>query len=241
MERKILFWVVALHAALIFLMLLSPTRNFSPPKKHVAVRTLNARQTAPKKVGRETSSSGSSIVHAPKSKPKATPKKPSPKTETKPKVKPKAPSNTKPIVVDNQNKKKPPPKKAEPHKDTQGPLAKIEEKKEKVYPKTQLEVPALLPTSRASEPFAPFVFEEAAATLTFEEQLINYLHETLHLPEVGEVKIELTLQKNGMVEKLVVLYAESLKNKAYLEKNLPLLKLPCMEKKETLVFTFCNE
>jgi hypothetical protein len=130
-------------------------------------------------------------------------------------------------VIESQKKPKVAPKKPEPAEEEPAPYVA----------KPRLEVPTLAPIARNE---IPMLFEESSV-LSFEEQLVSYLHEALHLPELGEVKIELTLQKNGTVEKMVVLHAESLKNKTYLEKNLPLLRFPYLEKKETLVFTFCNE
>lgn len=77
--------------------------------------------------------------------------------------------------------------------------------------------------------------------------LVHHLHQLLSLPDYGEVKIQLSLRQDGSVVKLVVLKAQSEKNKHYLEDNLPLLKFPRFEgayafKKEyTFILTFCNE
>jgi hypothetical protein len=44
------------------------------------------------------------------------------------------------------------------------------------------------------------------------------------------------------VGRLVVLEAQNQKNKAYLEKHLPLLRFPLiLDKEKTFTFTFCNE
>jgi outer membrane biosynthesis protein TonB len=77
--------------------------------------------------------------------------------------------------------------------------------------------------------------------------LTQHLHASLHLPDFGEVKIELTLQQDGTVAKLKVLKAESDHNKKYLESHLPLLKFPHLTgsfaRKNEYTFTvnFCNE
>ncbi len=77
--------------------------------------------------------------------------------------------------------------------------------------------------------------------------LIRELHESLRLPDFGEVKIQLSLRQDGSVVKVVVLKAQSEKNKQYLESNLMRLKFPRFEgtysnKKEcTFILTFCNE
>jgi len=52
----------------------------------------------------------------------------------------------------------------------------------------------------------------------------------------------MTIKKDGTVARLTVLQAESHKNKAYLEKILPLLRFPLiLDKEKTFTFTFCNE
>jgi hypothetical protein len=77
--------------------------------------------------------------------------------------------------------------------------------------------------------------------------LTQYLHTSLHLPDFGEVKIELTLHQDGTVAKLVVLKAESQKNKKYLESTLTHLQFPFLRgsyaKQQQCTFTlnFCNE
>lgn len=76
--------------------------------------------------------------------------------------------------------------------------------------------------------------------------LTSHLQQSLHLPEFGEVKIELVLSGNGRVKNLKVLRAESKLNREYLEKYLPSLEFPPVnltsEKREyTYILTFCNE
>ena len=73
-------------------------------------------------------------------------------------------------------------------------------------------------------------------------ELAGFLHDALHLPEYGEVKMEITVRPDGSVASVKVLEAQSSKNKSYLEKSLPLLLLPTYDKNmRTFVLTFCNE
>ncbi len=80
----------------------------------------------------------------------------------------------------------------------------------------------------------------------YTDLLVSHLHQHLSLPEFGEVKIQLSLQQDGTVGKIVVLKAESEKNKKYLESNLPRLRFPRFEgtyakkKESTFILTFCN-
>ena len=82
---------------------------------------------------------------------------------------------------------------------------------------------------------------------SYTDTLISHLHESLSLPDFGEVKIQLSLRQDGSVVKVIVLKARNEKNRQYLESNLPHLKFPRFDgawanKKEyTFVLTFCNE
>jgi hypothetical protein len=73
------------------------------------------------------------------------------------------------------------------------------------------------------------------------------LHSSLHLPDFGAVKIELTLRQDGTVAKLKVLKTESEKNKQYLETHLVRLTFPYLkgayakQGEFTFVLNFCNE
>ncbi len=76
----------------------------------------------------------------------------------------------------------------------------------------------------------------------YQLELVSYLQEALHLPEYGEVKMEITVRPDGSVASLKVLEAESAKNRTYLEKSLPLLRFPTYDKEtHTFIFAFCNE
>ncbi len=80
--------------------------------------------------------------------------------------------------------------------------------------------------------------------LSYQEALVRCLREFLDLPEIGEVKMEITVNRDGTISKLRVLATESEKNKSYLEKNLQLIKFPPFsvnESKKTFILTFCNQ
>lgn len=74
--------------------------------------------------------------------------------------------------------------------------------------------------------------------------LIAVMQETLSLPEVGKVKIELTITSQGKVKHLKVLSSESELNREYLETHLHELIFPVREKglfqhdDQTFVFAF---
>lgn len=198
MSKKITLPVIFSHLFFIVLLLFSPAKKTSLPKKHIAVRT---------------------VAETPKTTAATVRPKKTPPAKSKP-----ISSAKKPAVIE---KKK--PLKPKVPKETHEPLAKIEEK---VYPKPRLK----LDIPQLKTP-APENKREIA-----EESLVSFLHSSLNLPEFGEVKIQLTVKKDGTVTRLVVLQAESKKNKAYLEEYLPRLQFPLgLDTEKTFTLTFCNE
>ncbi len=89
--------------------------------------------------------------------------------------------------------------------------------------------------------------EEAPLPDDYPSSLIYCLQNNLQLPDIGEVKIQLTLFSNGKVEKMTILSAESETNKKRLEDTLMNLQFPSFPKekrglqKQTFILTFCNE
>jgi outer membrane biosynthesis protein TonB len=233
MYKHVASIVISFHLLFMALLLFNPHRTPIKRTTHVKVRTVRPLATikqipraAPKK--------------APVQKNTTTSKKPTP-SQTLPKPQPtpkKTATSNKPAIIEKNKpvKKTPPPKKETPKKmwdEIDQALAKIEKKS---YPasKQPLEVPKS-PTFLDELPSV----EEGDNKTSY---LMGYLHDMLHLPEVGEVKVEITVRKNGTVAKVVVLHAASQKNKLYLEEHLPLLQMPFeFEQEKTWTITFCNE
>ncbi len=125
-------------------------------------------------------------------------------------------------------------------------IAKIENKSDKTK---------LSQSTHANKaPLAPIALQIDAMTNDSSEEesdyrsaLVNHLHRALSLPDYGEVKIQLSLRQDGTVAKVIVLKAQSEKNRQYLESNLPRLKFPRFDgayantNESTFVLTFCNE
>ncbi len=57
-------------------------------------------------------------------------------------------------------------------------------------------------------------------------EMIHRIKLQLKLPEYGEVRVELTLDRTGKVHKLYVLSSSSLNNQKYIEKNLTTVHFP---------------
>ena len=129
-------------------------------------------------------------------------------------------------------------------------IAKIEKKQDKIEKNQKINVPNALNSleidkiKKTDEPFATF---SEANDDGYEKMLIETLRHSLHLPDYGEVKIQLTLNKDGSVVNLVVVKAQSEKNKFYLENNLMHLRFPSLQetpdnkKQRTFLLVFCNE
>jgi hypothetical protein len=119
-------------------------------------------------------------------------------------------------------------------------LEKIEIKKEDVQ---KLPLPLLKPI----ESLQIDHIEEKQEETSYYILLASSLKEALELPELGKVKLELTLLNTGQVQTLRILEAESEKNKRYLEQQLIFFGFPPFtedlknERRHTFVLTFCNE
>jgi outer membrane biosynthesis protein TonB len=244
--------VISFH--LLFLMLLLFSTHHAPVKKttHVRVRTVKpivqrepVKKAAVVKAPPKTSSSATAKAQKPTSpKPhsaavakaqKPTSPKPHSAAATKPIAK-KPSTPHKPAAVEKDK----PVQKKEIAKETNTEiwseidqaLAKIEKKS---YPtsKQSLHLPepvAFLEESR---------LEDGDDVMS---QMIGFLHDTLHLPEVGEVKVEITVRKDGKITQVVVLASENQKNKLYLQEHLPRVQLPMQfDQDKTWIVTFCNE
>lgn len=81
----------------------------------------------------------------------------------------------------------------------------------------------------------------------YREELIHRLKLLLRLPEYGEVKVKLTLERSGRVSKVVIVGAENATNRKYIEKTLPTLSFPSFgdnfsdQQNYTFLLTLSNE
>ena len=187
----------------------------------------------------------------------ATPKKEIAKTKTTPKPKP-TPTiskQTSPLPKKSPEKvvaDKPEKKNIEISKELidelEERIAKIETKRDKIPARKEISIPKSIDSLFTKEPIhfeeESFSFDEVNS---YGEFLTAYLQEILHLPDFGEVKVQITVAQDGSVMRYAVVKAESDKNKKYLEENLTSLRFPEFKGKgitkseETFVLTFCNE
>lgn len=233
MIKRLTSIVVSLHLLLILFLLLTPPRLTVKKNYSVKVRTLQPAVVAKHSPQRPTpSTSQPQKASSPKKPqtPKPSPKTPAPKKNTALK-KPAVVEKGKPIKKAEAPKKTAPP--ADIWKEIDQALAKIETKsystKKPSLDAVEPIIPTLAPLNQSSDESVPAL-------------IIGFLHESLHLPEVGEVRIQLTIRKDGTVSNVVVVSAESRKNKLYLQEHLPLLRFPMqLEEEKTWTLTFYNE
>lgn len=233
-KKKITYGVCLVHCAFIALILFKAPLRPAKKQAPIVVKTVVMQQTEKKIAPKAPTASRTAKARVP-----ATPPVPAPKKAAASEKKP-APKATKPV---------PKIEKTEPSispallRELEESIAKIEEKEDKQKKVIKKTAPLSLQID------AP---EVAAVPSTQIEQdyiavLTETLHASLHLPEFGEVKIELTLNQDGTVAKLRVLKTESVQNRKYLEAELPRLKFPffrgsyAKQTAHTFTLTFCNE
>ena len=153
----------------------------------------------------------------------------------------------KPVVAETSVHVKPAPKKVE--------KAAI---KPKIAPKNPTSDAALKQIAKSLDALAvkpaPIVKQELAIPqmqLTLErlpeeevvaasEQIACFLQETLQLPDYGEVKAHLVINRFGKLETLEILEAKSAKNEQFLKNRLPELQFPCLNESASLTIVFRN-
>ena len=81
-------------------------------------------------------------------------------------------------------------------------------------------------------------YESEFASLN--ERIAAMLQETLQLPEFGEVKIFLSIDRFGRLQSLEVLESKSTKNAEFLKNRLPELLFPCLNEATSLTVVFSN-
>ncbi|MBY0529270.1 MAG: hypothetical protein K2P51_03675 [Rhabdochlamydiaceae bacterium] len=243
LKKKILFSVLCIHALFLGALLSAPLLSQKPKRKALVIHTILPTPAVKTPVIKQSAPIAAS--------PKPTPIKPSAPPKAQPIAK--ATAKKEPAISD---KKSTTSKPSQTKQSAPQPRANISDalKKELQQSLAKLNEPCA-PTSQNARKMttgqqvpAPLHIDSAQLS-SFEndytKMLVHFFHESLSLPEIGEVKIQLTLRQDGTIAKLVVLKAESQKNKSYLEANLPLLRCPRLEdatKKEmTFALTFCHE
>lgn len=213
---KIASVVIFAHVAFVAgLLYLHPQPIQPKPRKPVAVHTYTLQEEVPK-VAQPKSLAAPPPPPAPKPKPVEPPKQ-KPVAKAKPQPKPEA--KPKPA---SQNKTLPQPKQ--------------DIRREELARMMQQSL-ASLKSAPAEAKAAPEIQQIGALSceaLTFEaayqDRLAAFLQNTLTLPERGDVKLSLTVNRSGGVKEVTVKSAASERNQKYVEETVPSLLLPPFEK-----------
>jgi hypothetical protein len=191
------------------------------PSKPIAVRTRAALPSptgpkpqvfAPKNVGYKKTTASKSQA------PKKTP-------ETKP-----SPPKSQPVKEKAIAKKPAPQKEAavKPQQDLANlaeSLQALSSQTEKSPSRPSLDLPPVL--SKMAPERETKITEEPDSQPSYEQFLIAYLQSSLELPEYGDVKIEIQIDRFGNPLHCAVLESRSAKNGEFLKKRLPELSFPC--------------
>lgn len=223
--KRITLLVIGAHMiVLLWMALWMPVKRHE--KKPLVIRTIVQAPPPPALEVKSAPVVKKVVAKKPPAKKKPIPKK---------KVATKAPAKKKPIVA----KKKPT---VSPNliRQLQESIAKIEEKGHKESDRAALNAPKMISSLKIDE-------GSMAKASNYAASLIQCLQNALDLPEMGAVKIELTLNRNGSFSGMKVLKSASTRNQSFLQQELQTLKYPAFsgslknEKEHAFVLTFCNE
>jgi outer membrane biosynthesis protein TonB len=236
MYKRVTSIVISFHLLLIMFLLFSPHPTPIKKKNHVVVRTV--RPTTPIKKAPQTKAKPSQPQKAAPQKKPAAPAAVKPKPQAA--AKKQTTSNKPAIIEKGKPVKKALPKKTEPSEkmwnEIDQALAKIEKKS---YPasKQTLEIPKPL----------IFLDEHSSEEVHIGDdsemaRVMGFLSSSLTLPIAEEIKMKITVRKDGTITNVVILQSASKKNKEYMQKNLPNLQLPMQfDQEQTWTIVFCNE
>jgi len=205
--------VVALHICLIAAALLWNIERITPKKEKLVVKTITL------KTEKEVSPPKPHVEVAPTKpkadvpKPKETPKPAEKPKKSAPKPAPVPKKKTQPVVKQetNINRKKELLQKAQRN------MAKISRQS---VNKTEIAMPQIIENNQTGI---------AVDDNGYYQTLAQYLKRTLRLPEIGEVKIKLTLDRTGKFINVIIDHSENASNSAYVKKTLPNLKFPAFD------------
>ncbi len=157
---------------------------------------------------------------------KSTPKPP---TLKKPEVKPASKPEKKSAPPQTIAKAPPPPETVSLLQEIEASLETIASPAPTPAPKTTLHIPTLTE-----------IIRETPSNGCSDEIIAAFLQEVLTLPEFGDVRVSMTIDRSGHLKSLEVLVAKSEKNATFLKNRLPELQYPCLNEEASLTVLFSN-
>ncbi len=233
--KQIALVVFALHFLTIFGLMVHHLATYQAlPKRPISVRTrpfLPSTQITASSPPQQTPAKPVASL-----KPKPPPKQ-TPKATPKPTVKSKPAVQNKPIPSIVKKTKSDPDPILQEIADN---LEAITAKNEIPQTKASLAIPSRV-VKKAE------VVEESSMDATYNEELIAFLQNALDLPEYGEVRVRLEIDRFGYLRDCSILDSKSRKNAEFLKSRLPELAFPSfndfsiVEITQTFTITFRNQ
>lgn len=218
--RQIGCTVLFVHFLCVFALTIHHWIVNHPPKRPIAVHT---RQIA---LQPKTTPPVTTPVTTPVT-PKTAPKKQAPTPKPSP---PKAAKKTTSPAPANKPGKPSPAKKVTKEVPKIAPEPVVQEEVvTTTFTKTALSLPSLIDT--------PLSTEEPITDPTYEELLIATFQSALDLPEMGEVRARLEIDRMGRLVSCTILETKSRKNEEFLKNRLPDLLFPCFNSGDIQSFT----
>ncbi|MBM3208611.1 MAG: hypothetical protein FJZ57_08475 [Chlamydiae bacterium] len=262
--KKIAYLVISIHVAFILFISFGTPTNKKIKRDPLVVRTKTLAPVVTQPSEMKITPNNSNTTAAKNPAPKSTPPKAviTPTPTTKPIAKPNAktkPIDPKPAQKTTETKHTKPTEKQQKQStenfdipldllnELEKKIANLDSVKDHSSKKTHITVPDRIDPSTITKYSSSDSFDFMDSTESYAEYLAIFLKQELKLPDFGEVKVEITLNKDGTVEKCLVLNSESIKNRKYLEERLPKLTFPnfktnkTSKEKQHFVLTFCNE
>jgi outer membrane biosynthesis protein TonB len=245
--------VIFLHVAFVLILLIAPPFSIhKKQRKPLVVKTVTPQPKMQTKALEKKS-----LPAAPAPKPKPLPQQPKKETVPSPTVKKELPKPAPPAVKKEPAIAERTPAKPKPPTHTKQPppqqRAKISDSLLQQLEESIAKIEQTPSSKKVLEPtVSPIRLridqnEAEDADQDYINSLVSYLHQSLSLPDYGEVKIQLSLRQDGTVAKMVILKTQSEKNRQYLESRLSNLRFPRFDgmyankKEQTFILTFCNE
>lgn len=233
--------VVALHIFLIlFIMADLPFEKRLPISRKLTIQTVKLKEAKQKEIVQAAKATPivAAVEEAEEEKPQEISVEEKPKPQKKKAARPAPPSPP----AKKQKSKTLSAKEKDLLKNLEESIEKIGKNTDKRSKPLEIEVPKEILSLEIENPFGALSFEKS-----YQDDLAIYLRHHLLLPEHGDIKVDLTLDRKGKVMDVKILKSKSERNKKYIEKTLSDLSFPSFgenfknEKQHTFTLTLKSE
>lgn len=221
--------IISIHIFLVFFMTIDHWLTFRPsPRPSMIVHTIQP-QIAPVRIT-PSSQSNPKPIAPPQNRISTSPTTPSP-SKNKP-VSPSSNKSPRPKVLSSKKETKKTNHSTPSLSIPEETIQKIEKglttlsSSPKTISKSEIHVPEVLNQKSITSTQAEIETSTKPNETTYHLSLIEFLQSSLQLPEVGQVRLKITLSSPGIISSIQILNSKSEKNAQWLKTQLPLLDLP---------------